>query len=106
MYTRLGKRGCRKTSYGGTIQLVIDRSCKYFTVITTVKEKVNIDRLKSTYVLPEANYDDNEQIEKDLSTFLLEKEHDDELVETETTGRKINLPNRFKDYIMAIVDHK
>ena len=87
--------------------LVIDRSSKYFTVITDHGlKKVSIDRLKSAYVLPEANYEDNERIEEDLSTYLLEKEHDDEVVETTTTGRKINLPNRFKDYVMAIADHK
>ena len=87
--------------------LVIDRSSKYFNVITDHSlKKVSIDRLKSAYVLPEANYEDNGQLEEDLSTFILEREHDDEVVETETTGRKINLPNRFKDYINAIVGHK
>ena len=67
--------------------LVIDRSSKYFTLTTDQgPKKVSIDRLMSAYVLLEANYEDNEQSEEDLTTFLLKREHDDEVVETETSA--------------------
>ena len=70
--------------------LVIDRSSKYFTDITDHgRKKVSIDRLKSAYVLLEVNYEDNEQIEEDLLTSILEREHDDKVVEEKTTGRKM-----------------
>ena len=84
--------------------LVIDRSSKYFNVITDHGlKKVSIDRLKSAYVLPEAHYEGNEQTKEYLSTLIPEREHDGEVVAKETTGRKVDLPNRFKDYIIAIV---
>ena len=57
-------------------------STKYFTVITEYGLKSQPG--KFAYVktsLLRANYEEKEHIEQDLSTCILEREHDDEVVE-------------------------
>ena len=69
MYAHLGKKG----HHPPLVELIkgphlaIDRSSKYFTVITDHGlKKVSIDRLKHAYVIPDIIYEVKEQIAESL----------------------------------------
>ena len=109
VYTRLSKRGCRQTTSGGTIQgpTPCNRSLIYLhhrynrprsKESQHWQTKVCLGTPRGILRSQRANWG------RPFNICTREREHDDEVVETETTSRKIILPNRFKDYYIALYD--